>query len=48
MLFDKELLSSLDFEDLEGIKFNPEITQNDPGENLRMRPLKRDDYSNGR
>lgn len=47
LIFDEELLRGLDFEDLEGISFNPAITQNDPGENLHMRPLSRDDYNHG-
>lgn len=46
-LFDEEILRTLDFEDLEGIRFNPEISNTDPGENLALRPLKRDDYSKG-
>ena len=48
LMFDEELLRDLDFDDLEGINFNPAITQNDPGENLRMRPLSREDYNHGR
>ena len=47
LMFDEELLRDLDFDDLEGINFNPAITQNDPGENLRMRPLNREDYNHG-
>ena len=47
LMFDEELLRDLDFDDLEGINFNPAITQNDPGENLRMRPLSREDYNHG-
>ena len=47
-MFDIKVLEGLNFEDLEGINFNPSITQKDPGENLRMRPLHRDDYSRGK
>lgn len=46
-MFDKEILQKLNFEDLEGLRFNPAVTQNDPGENLHMRPLHRDDYNHG-
>lgn len=46
-IFDASILDKLDFDDLEGIKFNPTLSQKDPGENLVMRPLARDDYSNG-
>lgn len=47
-LFDEEILNKLSFDDLEGIKFHPEITNTDPGENLHLRPLKRDDFSKGK
>ncbi|XP_067942187.1 glucosamine 6-phosphate N-acetyltransferase-like [Watersipora subatra] len=46
-IFDEALLRELNFEDQEGISFNNSITQNDPGENLKMRPLSRDDYNHG-
>ena len=47
LMFDEELLRDLDFDDLEGINFDPANTQNDPGENLRMRTLSRKDYNHG-
>lgn len=46
-LFENEILKKLDFTDLEGISFNPEISATDPGENLVMRSLQRDDYFKG-
>lgn len=46
-LYSKDILENLDFTDLEGISFNPEITNKDPGENLVLRPLARDDFSRG-
>lgn len=46
-LFDIEDLRKLDFDDTEGVKFNPLITQNDPGENLLVRPLQRGDFNHG-
>jgi len=46
-LFDGAILHSISFDDLEGVSFDPLISPAQPGENLIMRPLQREDYSKG-
>lgn len=45
-LYDRSLLEDLDLEK-SGVKFNPSLTIQNPGENLKIRPLSSGDYDRG-